>query len=181
MGILKRKRVTVSPLTSSHPLTSLPQSNPLSYDNQPTLVSSLRLNKMRRFQDKVESRGILYILVSQFLSEAKPKLSASDDRIRSILNYIRKNIGTKITLEELAEMSCLSKNHLIRVFKKEIGTTPNQYVTRMKVERAMVMLATGDTPIKNIALMLGYDDNSYFIRTFKKETGQTPQQYRDNR
>ena len=49
-----------------------------------------------------------------------------------------------------------------------------------KMERAMVMLATSDAPVKTIALSLGYDDVPYFNRAFKKQLGMTPQQYRDS-
>ena len=167
-------------LCEMNPSLRLPQSNPVSYDNQTTLIQTIRTNKMRNFCDKVESRGILYLLVSRFLKYAKPKPASSDDRIQRVINHIRKNIGEKLAVEELAEMSCLSKDHFIKVFKKEMGTTPNQFITNVKMERAMVMLATETTQIKRIAFNLGYDDHSYFNRLFKKEVGITPQQYRMN-
>lgn len=167
-------------LCEMNPQLRLPQSNPVSYDNQTTLIQTIRSNKMRNFCDKVESRGILYLLVSRFLKDARPKPASSDDRIQRAINHIRKNIGEKLSVEDLAELSCLSKDHFIKVFKKEMGTTPNQFITNAKMERAMVMLATESTQIKRIAFILGYDDHSYFNRLFKKEVGITPQQYRKN-
>ena len=103
-----------------------------------------------------------------------------DDRIKMALNYIRKNTGSKILVEDLAENASLSLEHFIRIFKKEMGVTPNAYISKTKMERAMVMLASSDTPIKTLALSLGYDDVSYFNRIFKKFLGMTPQQYRDS-
>ncbi len=163
-----------------NPRMKVPQSNPKSYDNQPTLIQNLRINKSRSLKDMVESRGILYILVSRFLEKAVPKSVTEDDRIKMALNYIRKNTGSKILVEDLAENASLSLEHFIRIFKKEMGVTPNAYISKTKIERAMVMLASSDTPIKTLAFSLGYDDVSYFNRIFKKFLGMTPQQYRDS-
>lgn len=166
-------------LCELNPRVKLPQSNPKSYDNQPTLIQAIRINKARDFQDKVESRGILYVLVSRFLGKASPKFSSNDDKIKNALNYIRKSTDSKILVKDLAEISALSVEHFIKVFKKETGETPNMYITRTKMERAMVLLVTSLAPVKTIAINLGYDDVSYFIRSFKKFAGITPQQYRD--
>lgn len=165
-------------LCELNPSMKLPQSNPVSYDNQPTLIQNIRANKMRNLPTRVETRGILYILAGRFLEHSAPRHHANDDRIQSALNYIRKRIDTKITLDTLAENSSLSNEHFIRLFKKETGMTPNIYITKLKMERAMVMISTSETPVKEVALSLGYDDTSYFIRTFKKSTGMTPQEYR---
>ena len=167
-------------LCELNPLGRLPQSNPKSYDNQPTLIQNLRINKMRSLQDIVESRGILYILVSRFLDKATPKTLTDDDRVKNAINYIRKNLGSRILVEDLAKKSALSTEHFIRVFKNETGETPNTYISKAKMERAMVMLATGDAAVKSIALSLGYDDVPYFNRAFKKFLGMTPQQYRES-
>ena len=166
-------------LCELNPKGRLQQSNPKSYDNHSTLIENIRINKTREFQDIVESRGIVYILTSRFLEAARPKSSSKDERIRIALNYIRKNIGNKIMVKELADSTSLSMEHFIRLFKKETGETPNMYITRVKMERAMVLLATSNANIKSIALTLGYDDLSYFTRTFKRFSGVSPQRYRD--
>ena len=74
----------------------------------------------------------------------------------------------------------MSKDHFIRVFKKETGETPNVYITKLKLEKAELVLATSALSIKGVAQMLGYNDYSYFNRVFKQNTGVTPQQYREN-
>ena len=126
----------------------------------------------------MESRGIIYQLISRFLQNAKPKIKAEDGRIQKALLYIQKNIYEPINIEQLSEISCLSKDHFIRLFKKEMGSTPIQYITQKKMEKAQLILVTQDISIKNIAYMLGYDDHSYFIRIFKKTIGETPQEYK---
>ena len=150
MGLVKR-------LCEINPFLKLPQSNPDAYDNHQTLISNLELNRRRPFCDKVESRGILFILMSRFLKYATPKTDVRD---------------------QLADKACMSKDHYIRVFKHETGETPNAYITKRKMEKAELALLTSDLPVKSIADLLGYDDYSYFNRIFRKNSGMTPLQYR---
>ncbi len=161
-----------------NPFMRLPESDPTSYDNHPTLVSNIQLNQRRPFCDKVESRGILFILMSRFLKRATAKAEVKDDRIHQILAHIRRNINSQLRIETLAEMACMSKDHFIRIFKRETGETPNAYIAHRKQEKAELLLITTDLSIKAIATTLGYDDASYFNKLFKKHAGLTPQQYR---
>ena len=166
-------------LCGINPTMQLPQSDPTSYDNNPTLIKNIIKNKQRTFCDKVESRGIVYQLMARFLKDAQPKTEINDDRIQKVLSYIRKNIYKTIDIDSLAAISCLSKDHFIRLFKKEINNTPLQYINQKKIEKAQLILITDSMPVKNISYLLAYEDHSYFIRLFKKLTGVTPQQYRD--
>ena len=166
-------------LCGINPTMQLPQSDPTSYDNNPTLIKNIIKNKQRTFCDKVESRGIVYQLMARFLKDAQPKTEINDDRIQKVLSYIRKNIYKTIDIDSLAAISCLSKDHFIRLFKKEINNTPLQYINQKKIEKAQLILITDSMPVKNISFLLAYEDHSYFNRLFKKLTGVTPQQYRD--
>lgn len=166
-------------LCGINPTMQLPQSDPTSYDNNPTLIKNIIKNKQRTFCDKVESRGIVYQLMARFLKDAQPKTEINDDRIQKVLSYIRKNIYKTIDIDSLAAISCLSKDHFIRLFKKEINNTPLQYINQKKIEKAQLILITDSMLVKNISYLLAYEDHSYFNRLFKKLTGVTPQQYRD--
>ena len=166
-------------LCGINPTMQLPQSDPTSYDNNPTLIKNIIKNKPRTFCDKVESRGIVYQLMARFLKDAQPKAEINDDRIQKVLSYIRKNIYKTIDIDSLAAISCLSKDHFIRLFRKEVNNTPLQYINQKKIEKAQLILITDSMPIKNISYLLAYEDHSYFNRLFKKLTGVTPQQYRD--
>lgn len=166
-------------LCGINPTMQLPQSDPTSYDNNPTLIKNIIKNKQRTFCDKVESRGIVYQLMARFLKDAQPKAEINDDRIQKVLSYIRKNIYKTIDIDSLAAISCLSKDHFIRLFRKEVNNTPLQYINQKKIEKAQLILITDSMPVKNISYLLAYEDHSYFNRLFKKLTGVTPQQYRD--
>lgn len=165
-------------LCEINPHMTLQKSDPTTYDNNPTLMQNLIKNRQRAFCDKVESRGIVFQLLSRFFKQGQSKIEMEDNRIAKTVLYIRKHLNEVIELEKLAEISCLSKDHFIRLFKKELGTTPLQYINQKKIEKAQLLLITEELAVKEIAFQLAFDDYSYFNRLFKKTTGVTPQEYR---
>lgn len=162
------------------PDMSLQQTDPQFYDNRPTLVQRIIKNKQRELYAKIESRGIIYQLLSRFLQTALPKTYIHDLRVAKVLEYVRTHISTNIDIELLADLSCLSRDHLIRLFKKEMKITPLHYINQKKIEKAQLKLITETIPVKEIAYQLGYEDHSYFNRLFKKITGLTPKAYRNS-
>lgn len=166
-------------LCAINPHMRLPQSDPTSYDNDSTLKENVTLNKRRAFSNKLESRGIVYQLLSHFIIHAHEKVKSNNKRIETIIAHINNNLAGNIKLDGLADMACLSKDHFIRLFKRETGVTPLQYINLKKIERAQLMLVTDTMSVKNIAFALGFDDYSYFNRLFKKVIGLTPMSYRN--
>lgn len=165
-------------LCEINPHMTLQKSDPTTYDNNPTLMQNLIKNRQRAFCDKVESRGIVFQLLSRFFKQGQSKIEMEDNRIAKTVLYICKHLNEAIELEKLAEISCLSKDHFIRLFKKELETTPLQYINQKKIEKAQLLLITEELAVKEIAFQLAFDDYSYFNRLFKKTTGVTPQEYR---
>ena len=165
-------------LCEINPHMTLQKSDPTTYDNNPTLMQNLIKNRQRAFCDKIESRGIVFQLLSRFFKQGQSKIEMKNNRIAKTVLYIRKHLNEAIELEKLAEISCLSKDHFIRLFKKELGTTPLQYINQKKIEKSQLLLITEEIAVKEIAFQLAFEDYSYFNRLFKKITGVTPQEYR---
>ena len=117
--------------------------------------------------------------MSRFFKQAVLKEEVKDNRIHQTMVYIRKHLDNHLGIDMLADKACMSKDHYIRVFKKETGETPNVYITKRRLERAELALATSELSVKGIAQTLGYEDHSYFNRVFKQNAGVTPQQYRE--
>ena len=150
-------------LCEINPHMTLQKSDPTTYDNNPTLMQNLIKNRQRAFCDKVESRGIVFQLLSRFFKQGQSKIEMEDNRIAKTVLYIRKHLNEAIELEKLAEISCLSKDHFIRLFKKELGTTPLQYINQKKIEKAQLLLITEELAVKEIAFQLAFDDYSYCL------------------
>ena len=173
-GILSRIRK----LHALCPGMELTQPDPQYYDNSSSLARNILKNKQRELYARVESRGIIFQLLAQFLQGANPKQYVADERITKILEYIRTHLGASPDLDALAAFSCLSKDHLIRIFKREMKMTPAAYINKKRMEKAQLRLVTETTPVKEIAYQLGFEDQTYFNRVFKRMTGQTPLDYR---
>jgi AraC-like DNA-binding protein len=161
-----------------NPGRGLKRSDPDSYDNFPTLMQSIARNNEYSLDTVVETSGILLQLFSRFLGKSFVKQDVKDERIIKILRHIRENVNREITIEELASICYLSKDHFIRLFKKENNCTPLQYINQKKIEKAQLMLTVGGKSIKDIAFSLSFNEISYFYRLFKKITGKSPHQYK---
>ena len=97
-------------------------------------------------------------------------------RLQPVFAFIKEHIEETILLDDLADFLFISKAQLIRLFKEEIGMTPNEYIILSRIMRSREYLARGYSVIK-VCEMVGYADESHFIRTFKKIMGITPKQY----
>lgn len=156
----------------------LKYSDPKLYDNQNSLIECVNQSRRRPIYSQYESTGIIYQLLGRFIKDAKPKYQISDPRIEQSLKHINTHFAEIRNVDELAEASCLSSDHFIRLFKREVGITPAHFIIKKKMNHARLMLASENQSPKEIAYSLGYDDISYFFRLFKQYTGFTPMQYR---
>lgn len=166
-------------MCEQHPQAQLPESNPEAYDNAAQFTDYVERYRDMPLWQKMELRGAILVLFSRFLREAVPHVWTSDDRMKRVQEHIHQHICENLDVDELADVACVTKPYLIRLFKREFGTSPVQYINRKKVERAQLLLYTTDMPVKEVAYELGFSDHSYFIRMFRKQTDITPQEYRE--
>lgn len=171
-------RALVERLLEINPERELKFYDPKQYDNSSSLISNISKYAKLPLHISIETKGILFQLLSRFLEKAAPKNEISDNRIEYILAYIRKNIHRALKLEDLAQRCNLSKDHFIRLFHKEVNLTPTSYINQKKIEQAQLMLHTTDAMIKDISFELSFNDVSYFNRLFKKISGLSPSEYR---
>ncbi len=90
-------------------------------------------------------------------------------------------LSEDVRLETLAAEAGLSLSHFKRLFKKEVGMPPREYVLREKVAAAQQALQDPDRSITDIAVSLGFSTSAYFSTVFKRFTGQTPREMRQKR
>ncbi len=95
--------------------------------------------------------------------------------IRRVIDYIHDNLDQQLTLAELAFIANMSLYHFSRTFKQATGMAPHQYVLSTRIERAKALLLQGKLSVAEVALQVGFFDQSHFTRYFKRIVGVTPQ------
>lgn len=98
------------------------------------------------------------------------------DAVQRVRAYIHEHFAEKCSLELFASAAGLSPCHLQRLFCKQIGISPQAYLTRHRVRRAALLLQQG-LPQAETAQACGFTDQSHMIRVFKRYCGLSPQSY----
>ena len=102
-------------------------------------------------------------------------------RIKSMLSYIHRNFGEKITLVEIAAAANISDREANRVFQKAIRQTPFEYLLSYRLSKAKELLSRSDLSITEISYRCGFADSAYMGKQFRKATGMTPKEYRQKK
>ncbi|NOZ62852.1 MAG: helix-turn-helix domain-containing protein [Calditrichaeota bacterium] len=93
-------------------------------------------------------------------------------------NYIRENYSEKVALETVAKHVFVSPFYLSHLFKDDLNTTFGEFLTKTRIEAAKALLRDTDLSLSQIALEVGYPDQSYFTKVFKKVERITPKTFR---
>jgi len=163
---------------SLYPQLALPSRDAEAFLNHQAYRDYAQAYMQMVWYERMQLHGLVEILFSYFVKHATEKQMVGDHRIAKVLDYIQTNITNSISVEELADMACLTKSYLIRVFRQNLGMTPLQYVIRKKIQYAQTLLLDSEMPVQQVAKTVGFPDVSYFIRLFRKNLGFTPQEYR---
>jgi two-component system response regulator YesN len=101
--------------------------------------------------------------------------------IRKVISYINSHYLDNCSIDNVARSVGMNSAYLCVLFKKQTGMTVNQYMTKIKLEKAQELLKDPTIKIYEIAQMAGYQDHNYFARIFRKLTGYSPSEYRERR
>lgn len=96
----------------------------------------------------------------------------------SVREFLKESYARGVTLEETAARFFVTKEYLSKVFKLKFGEGFTEYVTKLRMERALRLMCEYDIAIKDIGPAVGYFDTAHFYRVFKKHFGFTPGQMR---
>jgi AraC family transcriptional regulator len=97
-----------------------------------------------------------------------------DRRVKAALGFIEENFARNISLQDLTEAIGLNATQLISLFRRATGATPYAYVIRRRIREAAHLLRSGQMPISQISLEVGFSDQQQMTRAFRKYLGTTP-------
>lgn len=102
----------------------------------------------------------------------------NDYRVRRSTRLMQENLTEDFEMEDLARSVGLSRPHFFKLFKQQIGVTPNVYMNTLRSEQAIEDLVTTDKSVTDIALDLGFSSQASFTRFFSSNVGIAPSEYR---
>jgi transcriptional regulator GlxA family with amidase domain len=99
--------------------------------------------------------------------------------IRELQIWVAEHLETRLSVEDVADRMSMSVRNFERVFTREVGTTPSQYVLQMRVEAARRQLERSDRGLKHVASAAGFGSVDVMRRAFVRLLGITPRRYRE--
>ncbi|UOQ86722.1 helix-turn-helix transcriptional regulator [Gracilibacillus salinarum] len=123
---------------------------------------------------------IIQLLMWMARNQRELESDADNQYIKKALTFIHESYDTEITVTDIANVTHLHPNYLHRIFKQSLGSTINQYITKVRMDKAKMLLINTGIPVTDIANYVGMNTSQYFSSTFKRNTGLSPSAYRDH-
>ena len=159
------------------------------FQNTPELTGTLeRLVQLSRdsgrIKDVLATFTIQEMLVRLMQTQARQLIfhnyaqHLTSHRFAAVVQYIKQHLTEQITVEKLSELACMSKATFFRVFKREFGITPVEFIIRERLGEAKRLLRHPLASVAEVCLRAGFNNLSYFQALFKKYEGVTPGAYK---
>ncbi|WP_146458491.1 helix-turn-helix domain-containing protein [Rubripirellula tenax] len=121
----------------------------------------------------------LATFLSRCYSKSRSPQSKSLLRVADAISHIERHYADPITLDELIDISGMSRRNFLRTFESTMGCPPIKYLIQLRVRQACLMLQRGERSVTDIALAVGFSDSNYFSRQFRVFMGVSPREYRN--
>lgn len=147
----------------------------------PDLIFTLQKQYFARMQKETKAEPLCNHLREALESFQNEMLSASTGGnacIRNALCHMARYYYSPLTLESVAAVAGLSPNYFSHLFRETVGVTFREHLNRIRVEESKRLLLGTDYSLTDIAVAMGFTDQSYFCKVFKKITGVTPGTFR---
>jgi transcriptional regulator GlxA family with amidase domain len=99
--------------------------------------------------------------------------------MQPVIDHINANLEKPLPVSELAGIVGLSRAHFSRSFAESEGMPPAEFVLQQRLQRAVKLLTKADfLPVKEVAIMCGFEDPNYFSKVFRRVYGTNPTEFR---
>ena len=157
--------------------------------NTPELTGTLeRLVAVSRTEDAAKdvlARFTLQELLVRLMQTQARRLIFQDyarhlttHRFAAVVQYIKQHLAENLSVDKLSALACMSKATFFRVFKREFGLTPIEYIIRERLGEAKRLLRQPLANVADVCLRAGFNNLSHFQSLFKKYEGLTPGAYK---
>ncbi len=153
--------------------------------NIPTEQSEAIFESMKHAFFRSDNRVLITHILKHIFAEnylfgnkSKAKTRPFSKEIEIATRYMRNNLNKKIDMDELAKQVFLSHSGLIWKFRQELGTTPSNYLSMLRLQNAKSLLLNYPYSITQISEMCGYSNPYYFANAFRRYSGMSPTEFR---
>lgn len=133
----------------------------------------------RIFAESISLALVTYVArrygITNDRSNSSTGLAAAD--VRRLKEYIQANLADDLSLDRLAALVDLSPRYFCSSFKQAVGLSPHQFVLRARIDKAKNLLKAKRTPLSQIALLVGFANQSHFSHAFHRQTGMSPRKF----
>ena len=136
-----------------------------------SLLTALGITLLKRHSTLVQSHGHPQTVGKKFSG------GLAAWQLRRVTDYMAANALKDVTLDEVVQITGLSRAQFFRAFQRSTGYTPARYIQQLRIRHAAALLEAGHT-INDVAHMIGYGNSSYFAAVFRRYTGANPSEWR---
>ncbi|MBO9605955.1 MAG: helix-turn-helix transcriptional regulator [Paenibacillaceae bacterium] len=143
-----------------------------------------RLAERQKITDGYQASALVYRLLMELYRLTLPGEAPGDvwpESVAAAVSYIRQHYMEPAGLPEIAAAAGLSKYYFARQFHRCTGMTPVQYVTKIRIQKAVELLRTSELSVESIAQAVGYANGNYFGKWFRRIVGSSPGEFRRGR
>ena len=164
-------------LTDFHksPIFHLPETNSLL-----KLLGDVRKVVGNTAADEALRTGKLYAFFSKLMKLSETNQSVGRfgvDHMEKAVTFVMNNYSRHIDVSAIADYVGISRSHLYRLFMKRAGISPNEYLTRVRINQACALLRDASLTVRQVAHSVGFSDQLYFSRVFHKFKHVAPSNY----
>ena len=121
---------------------------------------------------------LLYFIVYTLYRETPEEETSDQDEFSMITEFLNEHIEEQITLDMITKKFAINRNKLNALFVKNSSMTCMNYLQKLRIDLAKILLSKTEIPISEVSSRVGFPDPNYFTKLFKKTTGVTPSKYR---
>ena len=142
-----------------------------------TIYNSPSLQRDLRAAHRIEGMLLHLLIINANIALAKHEVPRS---VQEAMKYLEDHYAEDISLDKLSDLTATSKYHLAKEFKKYTSFSPHDYLIRLRINQARILLKTSSLPVVKIAHSVGFRDINNFNYLFKNRVGKTPLEYRNS-
>jgi AraC-like DNA-binding protein len=162
---------------------------PASLDMRQAFVKLAEEHRDPGKYSRLISRSALHVLLASIARHfenragqtTEPQAPRISPYIQRCIHDIHKDLSEPHSVSKMAKHANMSETAFRNRFKKEVGCSPLDYITRRRIEESKKMLSQGEASVTDIAYALGFSSSQYFATVFKRITGQSPKQFMENK